>query len=129
MPFFTKEGDIVDLTELEKRGLLNLKKKTKDESDGYVEVQPANQAGGLADGSAGATQESGLPFSFLDNAGVQHSGMGESSSGSSGILNEVEEKLKDVAHLSVRLDDFEYKLERVSEKLEALEEKVRRLEG
>ena len=103
-------GDVLDLTLLQKRGLLKIKKEYNKQTavvnkEGYEDLTQSVKAN--VDVSSG-------PLSFLDGlAGVSNS-IAEIKQNSDNI---------DLKDLRVKIEDIEYKLEKLIERLVKMEEK------
>lgn len=98
--------DIVDLTDLKKRGLL--KSKENSASPNLVSSEPSPQ------------------FGFLDSlagAGSSDSSYFDATTPSSSTSS------PDIQDVKVKLEDFEYKLDRFMERLEAIEAKLQESES
>ncbi|MBI2451476.1 hypothetical protein HYV50_00180 [Candidatus Pacearchaeota archaeon] len=118
---FLKSGELIDYTYLQKRGLLKKEEAKKREigkvtKDGYIELNSPTTVGNKQ------TMETlGNQFDFLDNlAGTN------ANSTSEGIENKNFDEMQ-IQHLKVKLEDFEYKLDRLIERLNEIEEKLNRL--
>ena len=109
MSVFKKGPEVIDLTILQKRGLL---KKVKQEPNLNHD----------AEGYADLTKQSSLPtqptnqFDFLDSL---------ANASSSTPTHSSEFSNTDIRHLNVKLDDLEYKLERMLERITELEMKMK----
>ena len=120
--------DYFDYTLLQKKGLLKIKEQPKEDNikidnRGFVDFTNASQtsSSSTAD-SAAPTAPSGDMFGFLDSmASVGASNPSPSASvyGSSSSNADSE-----IATLKVKLDDTQYKLDRLIERLERIESKL-----
>ena len=104
------KGDVLDLTLLQKRGLLKIKKEYNGQTavvnkEGYEDLTQPVKANG---------EISSSPLSFLDGL----AGVSNSIVNSDRTSDNVE--LKD---LRVKMEDIEYKLEKLIERLVKMEEK------
>ena len=111
MGLFKKRGDVIDLTKLKRSGVL----------DRSLKVAKENEAGGVNEGrvidlrenSNNISSTSGNDFGFL--SGLAGAGsFGDSGSESSSSGNELKNKI----------EDLEYKLNTLIERLEKIEEKL-----
>ena len=111
MGLFKKKGiDVLDLTLLQKRGIL----KVPEEKDLDLTRPFAQSSSSLAQNS---TESSA--FGFLDNLASN-----SSASNSAPSFNNSDSNLE-VQGLKNKLEDFEYKLERLLERLDSIETKLR----
>lgn len=115
MSLFKKDDDVVDIPELQKRGIL---KKVENEQISQVSTQDND----FFDMSsiASATNSSTNPLSFLDS--LASTNTAPSTSPPPPITNS--SSPTDIMDVNVKLDDFEYKLERFMARLETLEDKI-----
>src|SRR3989338_2362201 len=119
--------DYFDYTLIQKKGLLKIKEQPKEDNikidnRGFVDFTNASQtsSSSTAD-SAAPTAPSGDMFGFLDNmASVGASNPSTSASLFGGTSNADSE----IATLKVKLDDTQYKLDRLIERLERIESKL-----
>lgn len=111
MSFFKKELDVLDLTDLQKRGLLKKAeeiKKQEDNSGGYVDFTKSGT-------SASESPSGANPFDFLGSlSGVGASTPSSQSSSAEGSL--------EIQSLKNKIEDLEYKLR-------VLEDTIAKLEG
>ncbi len=107
MSIFKKEEgvDVLDLTLLQKKGIL----KVPEIKDEYVDITKVNQQ------SSGVKAESVSPFSFLDSLAQSN------SSSSSSITSD---NSADLSNLRVQIDNLEFKIERLLERLDKIESKI-----
>jgi hypothetical protein len=112
MSIFKKGIDVLDFTELQKRGLLKVpEKKAEDNvtvnSEGYAVLgsPSASASGSSAESGAGA-------LGFLDAL----AGVGTSSGNTSSSVDATE-----LQGLKNKIDDLEYKLDRLMEKIAKME--------
>ncbi|MBM3232914.1 hypothetical protein FJZ18_01975 [Candidatus Pacearchaeota archaeon] len=118
MGLFRKEsGDIIDFTMLQKRGLLKKEEVPSsnvhiDNRTGFIDLTPP-------------IPSSQSPVTTNDNQPQDLFGFLESKSGdtSSSSLPEPPQS-KEFEHLKVKIDDLEYKIDRLLEKIAFLESKV-----
>lgn len=126
-------GDYVDYTELKKRGLLKVPEIKNDgmkvNKEGYIEILKRENAGSNEMNVINNAQQTGSgdmasnPFGFLSSfASSAASTSSDNISNSDNINNSNVE----VAHLKVKLEDLEYKFERLMEKLNLIEDKLSR---
>jgi hypothetical protein len=119
MSLFRKEsGDILDFTILQKRGLLKKDETSKTNSQineraGSIDLTPTFPSAPQSITSVNNSQPQDL-FGFLDSK----------SEGSSISFTPEPTQSKEVEHLKVKIDDLEYKIERLLEKLALLESKI-----
>lgn len=129
MGIFRKRSDsmdVIDLPMLEKRGLIKIPKRKNSglkSRDGFLDFTDA-RAENIAlsrltnSSSSSSAGSSGSPFNFLDSlAGAGNTGnsLSSSSSGDSSGLNE----------LKIKIEDLEYKLGRLLERIESMDSKMR----
>ena len=114
--------DVVDLTTLQKRVIIKKEKpieKTHNlqaDSSGYVSLFPATQQ----TSSENQTQETNSnPFAFLDSIANANS--------PPTFQQTPQENQTDFTDLKIKLEDFEYKLERLMEKIAIIESKLQEL--
>jgi hypothetical protein len=145
--FGKTRGEIVDLTDMQKRGLL--KTQIDDDEDenlmsGTLDLSSSSStsSGSSMSSSSDSADSSGL--SFLGNlAGASDSSTssGTSSSASESAAN-YRERLRaarqgsvqtgsglEVNHVKSKVEDMEYKMDRFIDKLDAIEERLKDLEG
>src|SRR3989344_341671 len=101
MSIFRKEGETLDLTDLQRRGILKkaqqaeqIQAKSEIKSNDYLDI---------------TTPQSSSPLSFLDSLAN---------------INPTPQNSPDLSDVKVKLENFEYKLERFMERLEAIESKL-----
>ncbi|MBI5804335.1 hypothetical protein HY450_03765 [Candidatus Pacearchaeota archaeon] len=102
---FKKGVDVIDLTDLEKRGILKRRENSVLKNNDFVELA-SNQE----------TQQN--PLGFLDTFANM-----ASTENKPQLSNNYE-----AADVKVKLEEFEYKLERFLEKLEKIESKLEEFE-
>ena len=112
-------GDVLDLTDLQRRGLLKkaeeIQKQNsgagKVDSGGYVDMSTFQKTEPAVSGESAAN-----PLGFLDSlASTNSSSISNYSSGSNGDSLELQ-------GLKSKIEDLEYKLDRLMEKIAKLEE-------
>jgi len=104
MPLFKKKSvDVIDLTRLQKQGIL----KTNDAEDNYPEYNTET-----------ITPESN-PLGFLDNLANSNPTQTFSTE-----TEEPKQEPPELNNLGIKLEDLEYKLERFLERLEKIENKI-----
>jgi len=123
--------DFIDYTYLQKRGLIKRKEVKNQEGvsltkDGFVQLSEAEKAS-VSDNQASSSTFN--PFGFLDNAS---SGNGSSesyygNSGSGGVSEE--NKDLEIQGLKNKIEDLEYKLEKLIEKFDFVENKLIKFEN
>ena len=121
MPIFKKKDDVLDLTDLQRRGLLKKaaeieKQQSEASSDGYVDLDDSGGTSSSSDSGASA-------LGFLDSL----AGVGASSSGTSSMSSGSDSL--EIQGLKNKLEDLEYKLERFTEKLAMIESKLAEFEN
>jgi len=94
--------DIVDLTDMQKRGIIKKTSQNTDVKNEFVSLSP--QA------ASQPAQSSPSPFDFLDN--LASSAPQQSASNT------------DIQSLQNKIEDLEYKLERLVDKIVALESRL-----
>jgi len=117
MGWFKKRGvDVIDLTDMEKKGLLQRQRGANDGD--VVDLVPSGSSNISSKGG-------GVPtLGFLDNlAGASSSG--ESSSVGESLRNARGSALGQVNQLKIKLEDMEYKMEKLVERLSELESRIR----
>jgi len=110
--------EYVDIPELQKRGIVKMNEKVDSEDDsGYFNV------------AATPAQESESPLAFLDT--FASSASQDSASTDSGFASAPIQSASpvDMQDMKVKLDDFEYKLDRLVDKLAMIELKLQEFEG
>ena len=125
MTLFKKKGvEIVDLTELQKKGILerSLARQRRDEmrganeNEGFVDLSKFGTGAKSFDNSGGVAS----PLGFLDS-------LASANNSSGGVAENPHElgsfKDAEVNQLKIKIEDLEYKLERVLERLSELEKK------
>jgi len=117
MSLFRKKSssDIIDFTALQKRGILQRAEKEDSGDDEFLRISPPSMPS-----SPNSPQDSLSPgldmFSAMDKlAGTSQAPMPSNSSYPSNIQD------SDFNSLKLKVDDLEFKLEKLIEKLEALE--------
>ena len=123
--------DYVDYTLLQKKGLLKIKNEsqTQEESvkvdnQGFVDFTQSTNSSPSNTVPAASSAPAGDMFGFLDNPTPPSSSSaiyGNSSSSSSLTSSDTS---SDVNALRLKLDDTEYKIERLIERLARIEEKL-----
>jgi len=108
MSFFKEDApDVIDLVDMQRRGIL--KKSAEQNEDEFVDFSKQ---------SSSQTTQSSQPssFDFLNSL----------ASVSSPAVSEQTTKLDDaqITNLKIKLEDLEYKLERFTERIAALEQKL-----
>ena len=121
---FKKKGDILDLTLLQKRGILKNTEINKINEITDVLDLTKNPVQKNSDIMSNNQQSSQFPFNFLDNLTNTSS---NSFSGDSFNITKAPNNNLDLQDFKVKIDDFEYKLNRFLERLEKIEEKINRL--
>ena len=114
MGFFKKNDEVLDLTLLQKKGILK-KAMQQDEEPNYGKTIDLTQSPSTP-GQSPASSNS--PFDFLDTLAQSN------QSNSQTQLNNSE----DLQHLKIKFEDIEYKMERLIEKLARIESKLESLE-
>ena len=108
MALFKKETDFLDLTLLQKRGLLKIKEEPGQNIENeYADLTPPTAS----------VEPSAPSFDFLDS-------LAGTSNPPSLQAPHSENSSADIQHLNVKLEDLEYKLERFLERIEKLELKL-----
>ncbi|MBU0760750.1 MAG: hypothetical protein KJ600_06935 [Nanoarchaeota archaeon] len=114
MVLFRNKDEILDLTDLQRRGILKKSAEVADEeqgSNGYVELH-GSTGGSSSESVSGCAPN---PFGFLDSlAGAAGSGVEKTTIGSGGDSLELQ-------GLKNKIDDLEYKLDRLMEKVAKME--------
>ena len=121
--------DYFDYTLLQKKGLLKIEEQPKEESvkvdnQGFVDFTQSTNSVSSSSQSSSSSAPADNMFGFLDNPAsssnpsTSSSIYGNSSSSTSSDNN------SDVNALRLKLDDTEYKLERLIERLAKIEEKL-----
>ncbi|MFH1425488.1 MAG: hypothetical protein ABIG28_02025 [archaeon] len=110
--------DFIDIPELQRRGLLKKRFEAESEDEtGYVNLSSASVP------SHATGSESVNPLAFLDGL----AGADSSSDLATGVSSEMSGS--DIQDLKVKIEDFEYKVDRLSDKLALIESKLREFEG
>ena len=104
MAMFRKEGDVLDLTNLQRRGILKKSQqiqttnsKSEVKSNDYLDIS--------------TPQQSSNPLSFLDSLAN---------------ATPAPQQSPDFSDIKVKIENFEYKLDRLMERLEAIEAKMQK---
>lgn len=106
--------DVVDLTKLEKKGILQRSKEIAERnkeinSSEFVDLRSnISRSNGAANSS---------PFAFLDNL----------ASAGSNVNLEGNTEIKNFHELKIKMEDIEYKIEKFIERLEKIEERLGKL--
>src|SRR3989344_998497 len=111
MGIFRKNEEVLDLTLLQKKGILKIKEE-KDE----VELTKSQANSNIA-------SHSSSPFEFLDNLAQTSQADNKNYFQSSTTANSA-----DLQDLRVKFEDIEYKMQRLIERFEKIEEKIREFE-
>lgn len=129
MGFFKEEGvDVLDLTLLKKKGILKIKEDTSPEvidltkidREGFAPLVSAVSSSVSESSTSSSASAPATTFVSFWDAPVNASPASVSNfSDLSADVGSV-----DVKNLSVKVEDVEYKIERLSEKLLALENKI-----
>lgn len=131
MGLFEKKGiDTIDYTLLQKKGFIK-KKVEKEEpykvnSDGIIELTADNLTSNLTSNSETPASsevqktDNVSPFSFLDNIAQASTNSNVQSNNISNNNTNSDE----ISSVKVKVDDLEYKLERLLEKLAMIESKL-----
>ncbi len=125
MGLFSRKGDFVDLTDMQKRGLLKEQVKNfETDSEGVVDLSSSNSS---IVGSSNSEDSLGLGFlSGLASAGSKPVENSDSETGKyTNRLRIARANVTDISSLKIKVDDIEYKLERFLERLEKMEDKIR----
>ena len=122
--------DVIDLTDLYKRGLLKSQEVTEEStSDGdLVDFSSSGGVGG-GESSSSSGSEGASALGFLSNLAGAGSSAGESSDPSYGsYTNKLKEarrsNLAEFNTMRIKLEDLEYKLDRFIERIDKMEEKL-----
>lgn len=119
---FGKRGADIDFTLMHKKGLIKVpERKTnagvKVNSQGMIDFSGA----GISESSGSVTSVSpeigGSPFGFLDS-------MASASSSSSGLENSMMSSDTEVSALKIKVDDLDFKIGQLMEKLATMEIKL-----
>lgn len=129
MAFFNKGGDVLDFTLLQKRGLLKIKEDTTpdvidltQQNTGIVDnpVIPITNEQSISPGTS--------PFDMLNSlASVSSSSLTNTESPSSFGTGSDLKSNSDFSSLNVRVENLEYKIERLLEKISLVESKLMNL--
>ena len=104
-----KRDGYVDLTLLQKKGILKKEEEKKD----FVSIPQTTEVQTFTQ-QTNTTSEN--PFSFLDNL---------ANSSQTNIEQNISKPAEDFSSLTVKLENLEYQLERFLERLDKIEEKLR----
>jgi len=124
--------DYFDYTLLQKKGLLKIEEEPKEENvkidnQGFVDfTQSANSvSSSTASVSSASSAPVGDMFGFLDSPTSSSANSSSSAVyGNSSISSSSGDTNSDINALRLKLDDTEYKLERLIERLARIEEKI-----
>lgn len=106
--FKKKEGiDVLDLTLLQKRGILKVPEIKEDFIDLTKSQNTSNET---------ASSSAASPFSFLDSLAQSNS--------TSSTSNITSNNSAEVSNLRVQIDNLEFKIERLLERLDKIESKL-----
>ena len=111
MPIFKKRGGTIDLTELQKRGILQ-----KSEVLAKAQPKTTNDFVELPSHSPSVSPASSSPFSFLDSLA--------NASSPSTPSPEILPQNTNTSHIQIKLEELEYKLDRLIERITQLESKL-----
>lgn len=122
MVMFGKRGADIDFTLMHRKGLIKVpERKTnagvKVNSQGMIDFSGMNAGESSGSVSAVSPEAAGSPFGFLDS-------MATSSSSSSGLENSMRSSDSDVSALKIKVDDLDFKIGQLMEKLAAMEIKL-----
>ena len=122
--FGRKKGvEVVDLTEMRKRGLLR-RRREKDEVVELGSVKPSASSG--ASGASALGFLDSLASANAASSGSQGSGYGSYSDKLKSLRSS---RLAEFNSMKVKLEDFEYKIERLIERLEKIEARLLEIGG
>lgn len=120
MGFFKKDGaDVIDFTLLQKKGLLRDSDVDNSSSNEVLDLTKINTNSGISNSTAG---DVGNPFDMLSSLASVSSSTGPTYPSSNSYPNSDN---SDMQNLRVKLDDLEYKFERLMEKIGKLEDELR----
>ena len=121
MPIFNSNPHVLDLTELQKRGILKkLEEKNKsniEQKDNYVNLNVAQQTPTQTNQQA----EQPSPLLFLDSLASSNFQPTTQTETRPQLSVETEAEIK---NLQVKIENIEYKLDRFMDKLTAIEAKI-----
>ncbi len=121
MPIFNSNPHVLDLTELQKRGILKkLEEKNKsniEQKNNYVNLNVAQQTPTQTNQQA----EQPSPLSFLDSLASSNFQPTTQTETRPQLSVETEAEIK---NLQVKIENIEYKLDRFMDKLAAIEAKI-----
>lgn len=122
MSFFRRNrGDVIDFVELQKRGLLEAARAVEADSripmskEGIVDFSALANANSSSGGSVGSNSGGGF-LGFLDSPSSS-----SDSSFSNSMSNTNSNRGDEISHLKVKIEDLEFKLDRLMEKLARIE--------
>lgn len=115
--FKKKSPEVLDLAELQKRGIL--------ERARAIEMSREGRAAPISESSVNSNSANSSGLGFLSSL----AGAGGESNGSTGVVSSLriarrEHMTSDVGGLKNKIEDIEYKIERLIERLERIEEKM-----
>ena len=120
-----KKDEIYDYTLLQKKGYLKVKESKKSGAkvtkDGYFELGLEEMA---SDKSTAASSSNENPLSFFDNFSANSGTAASPLASFDAVGSSSAGQNADLKDLSVKLDDFEYKLARIADKLAMIESKI-----
>jgi hypothetical protein len=139
MGIFGREGEVIDYTLLEKKGLLRAPKKKKPEiefktEEGFVDFTSIPHQTGTIEPSVSVTAapEPVPDLGFLN----EMAGVGASSSSSltnetpnlSSNDGEIKARLLELNAMKIKIEDLDYKVEKFIEKMDRIEELLQQLD-
>lgn len=125
MPIFNSNPHILDITELQKRGILKkLEEKNKSaiqESNEYINLKNLQQNTPAIQTRPTTIQQDSSPLSFLDSLASSNFQTTQKQETQPRLQIETETEIK---NLQVKIENIEYKLDRFLDKLAAIEAKI-----
>ncbi len=129
MGILRRNRDFIDFTELQKRGLIkkskeNLPNNMKVNSDGTIEfIAPQESTTNVVGNTSNSIANVSSPFGFLDSfasAATNTQGEGKENN----LSNLVNQSPCDLNQVKLKLDDFDFKLGKLMERIEKMESKL-----
>jgi len=119
------KNDVIDFTALQKRGLIKKEEPKKSDlqmtKDGYINLSQRKEQEITSNEIA---LQNNNPFDILNSLASAANSTGEDENF---ITNQQPSPVQSIEfkHLSVKLDDLEYKIERLMEKIAEIEAKIK----
>lgn len=134
MGLFDKGVDVIDYTLLKKRGLLNVKEiepmGVKCDREGFVDLGSVNQNAlpnsETTDSATAATSSEQSSPTFSNFFGDMGAVASATTASAPSVISETS---PDIGSVKVKVEDLEFKLDRLIDRLSAMEDKLREFEN